>query len=148
MNAEYALQGQKKSAVRTVHDTARATAWLSTADKNFRMDSGRGKRASVLQTKPRINLLQERKSNPQHIDAGRHLGGAKEPACYKQNPESDERLATSTAPTIVENRRRWQWRHMHFNPDRRRQIIVDPLPIKFGSSFPLLKTNISSRLAI
>ncbi len=55
-----------------------------------------------------------------------------------------------------ENRRRrqLQWRHSyrHFNPapDRRRQIIVDPLdlPIKFGSSFPLLKTNISSRLIL
>ncbi len=105
------------------------------------MDSGRGKRASVLQTKPKINLLQECKSNPQHGDAGRHLGGAKERACYKQ---------TQNLTTAWRRRRpRLLWRTdgggngviCILTPDRRRQIIVAPLPIKFGSSFPLLKLN-------
>ncbi len=65
-------------------------------------------------------------------------GRGKRTSVLQRNPKI--RLFTrtqvnSTAPiaTLAENRRRRQWRH--FSHDRRRQIIVDPLPIKFGSSF-------------
>ncbi len=148
---EMPSKGKTSAAVRTLHDTARATARMSPAravhvhaDKNFRMDSaaGRGKRASVLQTIPESDYKNLSQFHITSVQVGTWEGQKSQRVTNKsQNlvPRFD-----TTAPTFSENRRRRQLRH--FSPDRRRKIIVDPRPLSFQSNLQLDRHSRSLKL--